>query len=265
MKAALAKVGKKPPCYAAQVHENRLAHSFPHNYAKSFGEVRLIPGRLRQCESWSDLTGKMRADKPWLGTTHRIIFLSDMADALSDAVPFEYLLAEVIVPLQSEKMIARRHQFLWLTKRPQRMLEFFLWLGERGIDWPTNLWAGTSVTNRRTADLRLKPLMAIKARRFLSIEPLREQIRIPWIMPGGYDFVIVGGESGVDATPFDLDWARLLISQCAQVSTLFFMKQVGRRPVEVRGGEVVKLALKDGHGGDWNEWPADLRVREFPS
>jgi len=25
-----------------------------------------------------------------------------------------------------------------------------------------------------------------------------------------------------------------------------------------------EIALRDGHGGDWSEWPEDLRVREVP-
>jgi hypothetical protein len=39
-----------------------------------------------------------------------------------------------------------------------------------------------------------------------------------------------------------------------------FVKQLGSFPVS--GGE--RLRPRDGHGGDWAEWPADLRVREMP-
>lgn len=34
------------------------------------------------------------------------------------------------------------------------------------------------------------------------------------------------------------------------------------------GGELREmrlLKLRDSHGGDWDEWPADLRVRQFPT
>jgi hypothetical protein len=30
-------------------------------------------------------------------------------------------------------------------------------------------------------------------------------------------------------------------------------------------GEPVRLRLRDPKGGDWSEWPEDLRVREFPA
>ena len=39
-----------------------------------------------------------------------------------------------------------------------------------------------------------------------------------------------------------------------------FVKQLGSRPVD--GGSPMPLA--DSHGGDWEEWPRDLRVRQCP-
>jgi hypothetical protein len=50
-----------------------------------------------------------------------------------------------------------------------------------------------------------------------------------------------------------------------------FCKQLGACPVEERefgtakGGCHVPLKLRDRKGGDMAEWPADLRVREFPA
>jgi len=42
----------------------------------------------------------------------------------------------------------------------------------------------------------------------------------------------------------------------------FFCKQLGRHPVD--GGREIRL--KDGHGGDWDEWPDEsLRIRELPA
>ena len=39
-----------------------------------------------------------------------------------------------------------------------------------------------------------------------------------------------------------------------------FVKQMGRHPFT--GGFVPQF--EDAKGGDWNEWPEDLRVREWP-
>ena len=40
-----------------------------------------------------------------------------------------------------------------------------------------------------------------------------------------------------------------------------FVKQLGKHPVNREG---VPHPLKDHKGGNMDEWPEDLRVREFP-
>lgn len=280
-------------CYASQVHENRLARSFPHNYARSFGEVRLIPGRLQQCAGWRPLAGKDRPDKPWLNGMPRLIFISDMSDALSAAVPFEFLAEEIITPVISWQKAG--HVGMWLTKRPERMLKFAAWLHERGVKWPDNLWAGTSVTNQSTANARIPHIVRMKlggvARVFVSYEPARAEVDFdqrsnlsPADCDAGWmeylDLIIVGGESGRNARPFDVDIAYNVIRQCREFGVAPFVKQLGatavrnveptgkmrtfagRRQMQLKCDE---LQLKDTHGGDWSEWPQDLRVREMPN
>ncbi len=101
----------------------------------------------------------------------------------------------------------------------------------------------------------------------------------------GVNWIIVGGESGSKARPFDVDWARSLVAQGRTEGVPVFMKQFGAHvrwngcsgPGEhwpegtkrddndhVRDGLGWHVRLKDGHGGDMVEWPEDLRVREFP-
>jgi hypothetical protein len=48
--------------------------------------------------------------------------------------------------------------------------------------------------------------------------------------------------------------------QSRRAGTAFFMKQLGAMPFWRKKG----LILENSHGGDWDEWPDDLRVREFP-
>lgn len=76
----------------------------------------------------------------------------------------------------------------------------------------------------------------------------------------GIHWVIVGGESGPQARPFDLTWARSIIAQCRTASVPVFVKQLGAYPLD---GE--RMSLNDRSGGDMAEWPEDLRIREFPS
>lgn len=92
------------------------------------------------------------------------------------------------------------------------------------------------------------------------------------------NWVIVGGESGPGARPFDVAWARSTIAACRAAGVACFVKQLGARPfvgepvqVDVlKAHEDVALVTTDGHlgdrkGGDPYEWPEDLRVRAFPA
>ena len=112
------------------------------------------------------------------------------------------------------------------------------------------------------------------ANRFLSIEPLLEDIGELDLT--GIHQVIVGGESGPRARPFDIQWARDIIAQCKAANVAAFLKQVGSAPVSVadrishRGDTTKRLRwcyryLTDKKGGDMSEWPEDVRVREFPN
>ncbi len=79
-----------------------------------------------------------------------------MGDALSADVSFAYLATEIVAVAESV-VAGERHEWLWFTKRPRRMAEFRP--GCRGaIFWPSNLWAGTSITSNanigRIRDLR---------------------------------------------------------------------------------------------------------------
>jgi len=51
---------------------------------------------MAEAAAWSDLTGTNREDKPWLNGLPGPIFVSDMSDALSAAISFDFLEAEVI-------------------------------------------------------------------------------------------------------------------------------------------------------------------------
>lgn len=85
--------------------------------------------------------------------------------------------------------------------------------------------------------------------------------------------MIVEGESGPHARPFDVAWARSVIRQCREAGEPCFVKQLGSRPHlytneglgESRPGRPYEMRLKSSKGGDPAEWPEDLRVREWPA
>jgi protein gp37 len=245
---------QRKTCYAGLLH-TRFGGVTP-GYAPSFAEVTMFPGRMEEAARWSDLLRKDRKEKPWLDGLPRLVFISDMSDALSSVVPFEFLRGEIIQAVQTD--LGKRHQWLWLSKRPERMAEFFKWLKKQGIKWPGNLWAGTSVTNQATTK-RVKHLLGVGAHRFLSVEPQTEDIEVgDWMT--GLDWILHGGESGHRARPFEIDWAKKLSGECRRHHIPYFLKQLGSTVVE--NGE--RRKFEDNHAGDWSEWPVELRLRQVP-
>jgi protein gp37 len=172
--------------------------------------------------------------------------------------------------------------------------------------WPLpNVWLGVSVEDQATADERIPLLLQTPAAvRFVSYEPALGPVNFtPYIGHRTYrcscgwhetqldlnpegrdwrclkclrvcqefpalDWLIVGGESGPKARPFDLAWARSARDACRDAGVAFFMKQLGAKPYEEDenalgdGRDTVKC--RDRKGGDMSEWPEGLRVRQFP-
>jgi protein gp37 len=245
-------------CYAGMLHV-RFGGVTP-GYAPTFEQVTQFPGRMAEAARWSDLSGKLRPDKPWLDSFPRLIFVSDMSDSLSADVPFGYLHEEIITPVISEP--GKRHHWLWLTKRPERMAQFSAWLTAKEIEWPGNLWAGTSITTQATTT-RIESLLKVgnsETIRFLSVEPQIEPIDLGKWLPM-LSWVIQGGESGRKARPFEIAWAVDLSEQCKASHVPYFLKQLGS--VVYRDG--TRMEFTDNHAGDWSEWPKSIRRRQMPS
>ncbi len=152
-----------------------------------------------------------------------------------------------------------------LTKRPENIDKFLP--RDWGQGW-TNVWLGCTVEDRCRLDQRFPILRRIPARvRFLSCEPLLEDLGE--VDFSGMHWVIVGGESGRSARPFDLGWARVIQLQCKAQGIPFFSKQLGARPV--RNGAPIRIQTEEGkhdlHADDFDAWPHELEslmVREFP-
>ncbi len=250
-------------CYAAVLHLNKArsianpTRSANSGYAPVFEHATRFPGRVRAMAGKSDLRGVKNAGKPWLDGCPRLIFVSDMGDAFSREEDFGFLETEVIEPILSKKGL--RHWWLWLTKRPGRMARFSRRIG----GFPPNVCAMTTVTAPGTLG-RIDQLRGVRASvRGLSIEPLLDHIPANSIDLTGVSWVIVGGESGPRdrVRPFHLSWARELRDHCAEKGVAFYLKQLGRRPFD--GDD--ELLLGDTHGGDWDEWPSDLKIRQVPA
>lgn len=245
-------------CYAGLQHD--LYGGLRRGYSPAFGNITYWPGRMAEAARLPNLTGLRRNEKPWLDGWPRLIFISDMGDALSASVPFAWLQAEIIDNVTSSR--GCRHIWIWLTKRPKRMAEFSVWLSGRAVVWPNNLWAGTSVTSVATTD-RIAPLLNVGNEatiHCLSVEPQLEPLDLRrWLRR--LDWVIQGGESGPQARTFDITWTRSMQRDCEAAGTPFFLKQLGARAFCGKN----RIRLRHPHGADWSEWPDEVpKVREMP-
>jgi protein gp37 len=91
--------------------------------------------------------------------------------------------------------------------------------------------------------------------KFLSIEPLLGPIAE--LNLSGINWVIVGGESGGNCRAMELEWVTGIRSTCERQGVPLFVKQTGEKLAR-------RLKLKSKKGGDPDEWPTELRVRQFP-
>jgi protein gp37 len=158
-------------------------------------------------------------DTPLRWKRPRKVFVNSMSDLFHADVPSDFICRVFEVMGH-----ARQHTFQVLTKRSSRMRDLI------GLNLPEanilpNVWLGTSIESDRYT-FRADHLRATPAAvRFLSLEPLLGPL--PSLDLTGIDWVIVGGESGPDARPMHVDWARDLRDRCIDAGVAFHFKQWG--------------------------------------
>lgn len=221
---------------------------------------------------WTDLPKWNREAKE--AGQRRRVFVQSMADFFEDHPQVTEWRQDALALMQE----CRSLDFQVLTKRPENVVEMIETSRSHSFS-DAEMWfsafphvqIGTSIENQETADERIPHLLRIPAKvRFLSAEPLLGEVEINKqsgtldevfaLGDFGVNWVIVGGESGHGARPFDLAWACSLVAQCKAANVPVFVKQMGSNPVNVPSGYKIT-----GKGGDWNEWPEGLRIREFPA
>lgn len=201
----------------------------------------------------------------------RRIFVNSLADLWHDEVPAEYIARAFAV------MVAvPRHSFQVLTKRHARMRAMLnsehFWLSvsaELGRLWNTTppaplravpdwIWIGVSIESQQWLAPRLNALADVNAAvRWASAEPLIGSLDFTGHPLSALRWMVGGGESGPGARPCDPNWLRSLRDQCAAAGVSYFNKQMG--------AVWAKARRADSHGGDWDFWPNDLKVRQYPA
>lgn len=235
-------------CYAEREWPRLAApRAKPNIYTgRAFTDVRCHPAKL---------------DIPLRWTKPRRIFVNSMSDLFHESVPISFI-DDVFARIS----FAQQHVFQILTKRPERMRDYFAsrhFFNSASGEWPwKHVWLGVSIEDQETADERIPLLLQTAAAvRFVSCEPLLGPVDLVEAMgmrePGAryngwaeLHWIIVGGESGPKARPMAIEWAEVLRYQCQTAGVPFFMKQLSGN-----GGRTIK---------DMELFPESLRVREYP-
>lgn len=253
-------------CYAEQ-QDSRKRWGGTTHWGVGKPRHRTSESYWRQPLAWNRKAAA--SGKPWR------VFCASLADVFDNEVPPDWR-------TDLWTLIAATPALTWLllTKR----------ISNVDYPMPSNVWLGATMVNQEEYERDWPKLRARSAtKRFISYEPaigpinfyfqqlVRAESRLP-------DWVIIGGESGPRARPFDVEWARSTMEQCKAAGVACFLKQFGSCPVSqsdgiapsylsVHGDEIFLnrgdrsmdwRRLKHPAGADPSEWPEDLRVREWP-
>jgi protein gp37 len=266
-------------CYAMGLAGTRLAH-----HPSRAGLTRESGGR----PVW---TGEVRLNEQWLDQPlrwrrPRRIFVCAHGDLFHEAVPDAWIDRVFAV-----MALAPQHQFQVLTKRPDRMQEYFKarregdpWaeaadyladrlglkdhpvvLEPRDIPLP-NVWLGVSVEDQATADARIPHLLATPAAvRFVSAEPLLGPVDLTAVKRWSPCSIPEYGGDGHELLscllgPSRLDWV-IVGGESGP----------GARPMEAAWAESLRDQCRAAGVAFFMKQmakkapiPADLMVREFP-
>jgi protein gp37 len=135
-----------------------------------------------------------------------------------------------------------------------------------------HVWLLGSVSDQVTANRIVQQLHCIKQLDLcryvgLSVEPIVGPIELQpcwnWL-----DWLILGGEStqSGNCRRLDIEWIRQLVSQSRQMGISCFVKQLGSEAGEQDvAGNWSRRRTSDSKGGNPQDWPPEIRVRQFPN
>lgn len=195
----------------------------------------------------------------------RTVFVCSISDLFHKGVP-----SDIIIHAYEVMAACLQHTFIVCTKRPERIVpvlynEGIGYLG--GGDYLPNVWHLVSVENQEQANIRIPELLKLWNASpgwpvlGVSVEPMLEKINLRKYLVGpcwkcghehwntggalgrhccrcdadayypGLSWIIASCETGPNARPMELSWARELRDQCQAAGVPFFMNfhEVGQR------------------------------------
>jgi protein gp37 len=167
-------------------------------------------------------------DSPKFWRDPAMVFVNSMSDLFHARVPADFV-SKVFKTMDATP----QHTYQVLTKRAARLPKIV-----DKLDWPANLWMGVSVEDEDVMS-RIEQLKSVPA----SVRFLADHL-------DGIDWVIAGGESGPNARPMDVQWARDIREACLETGTAFWFKQWGGRTSKT-GGKILDGAVVE-------QWPTPV-------
>lgn len=183
-------------------------------------------GKLRRIRLFAD------SNSDWLDPKWPVETLARFLDAIRLAPNVDVIL----LTKRIENWRARLGDVaIWYEPLPSgNAMYAWIWEWIKGNP-PPNLWLGVSVEDQKRADERIPLLLKTPAAvRFLSVEPLLEEINIkPWLprwdqsasINNLVQWVIVGGESGAGRRDCGVEAIVSVAEQCVAAGVPIYVKQ----------------------------------------
>lgn len=204
-------------CYAAELMDTRYGRA---KWGAGETRVRTGASNWQQPRKWNR-AAEREGSRPF-------VFCASLADVFDNEV-------DPLWRTELFGLIAETPRLVWLllTKRVGNVEKMVSAL-------PANVAIGATMPNQYEYDRDRIKLAFVKQRfrpmfTFGSFEPMLGPVILDRHAP---DWIIVGGESGKNARPMQLEWARSLKRQSEDLGRVFNFKQVGGRTGD-KGGHTL--------------------------
>ena len=194
-------------------------------------------------------------NKDWMkpGRKQLKIFVCSMGDMFHGEIDFNFIYRVLKVIKNNPQ-----HIFMILTKRPDRLLEFYNWVNYNYSAWfeiIPNLWLGVTAENQKWYDTRVPLLLEVPSKiHFVSCEPMLGTIQLTqFSLLSKYshlDWVICGGETGAGARLTSHSWFDSLLSECKTYYIPFYFKGKGTHLLSKNS-----VIYNDIDGKEYREYP----------
>lgn len=232
---------------------------FCYMYRDSFDSTRYNPLDVVRTKTVFDFPLKYKETKSQCWNGNPLIFTSSLTDFFHEAIDGYRNEAWDIIR-RCPHLI-----FQILTKRPERIMDHVP--ADWGDGWD-NVWLGTSVGSPKGVH-RINWLEKVKAKtKFISFEPLHQELTACFV--ANVDWIILGGESGNENgkykyRPCEISWFERIINSYQTLSDTGAINKMPAVFVKQMGTHLAKqMGLSDRHGGNIDEFPKHLQIRQFP-